>query len=475
MGHGRRARKKIIGYHMEGPTDKAKDAIREVADFPDLSVFRSRIERPAVRVPIRKTADLRRRLKTKLLRIPKTKNVYDDLDDPNAFRLLVLEEKNGLMDPLVVEAIEESRTAQEGSRITSVKSYTVEVSYESLSVEDVLKVILKYKVEEIPSSFEAVGHVAHVNLRQDCRPYKYWIGKVILDKNKPRIRTVVNKLGTINNEYRTFGMEVIGGYQGKNWSIVSVKEERCLFQLDFQKVYWNSRLAGEHKRLVQRIMGESKSKPASETVVADVMAGVGPFAVPLTAGHTKVIVHANDLNPVSYEYLKINCTKNKCGGLELYNQDGRAFVHEIMMKLKKKDIKQVSHFIMNLPASAPEFLDAFRGYPFELDDTDNQTALKSVHARPWVHTYCFAPKTAHNQNYGCAVDRCTKALGCNLDRNLDELEIRVVRDVSPSQNMICVSFKLPVEVAELPKVAVNKGLDENHNEEVIRSSKRQKL
>ncbi len=38
-------------------------------------------------------------------------------------------------------------------------------------------------------------------------PYKYLIAKVILDKN-PGISTVVNKLGTIETEFRTFPMEV---------------------------------------------------------------------------------------------------------------------------------------------------------------------------------------------------------------------------------------------------------------------------
>eukprot|EP00985_Skeletonema_marinoi_P030503 scaffold32342_cov75-Skeletonema_marinoi.AAC.1 len=45
-------------------------------------------------------------------------------------------------------------------------------------------------IEEIPSSFEVAGHVAHVNLREESLPYKYLIGKAILEKNKPKIRVV---------------------------------------------------------------------------------------------------------------------------------------------------------------------------------------------------------------------------------------------------------------------------------------------
>ena len=46
-----------------------------------------------------------------------------------------------------------------------------------------------------------------------------------------------------------------------------------------------------------------------EDVVADVFAGVGPFAIP--AGQKGCGVFANDLNPNSYKYLKMNADNNK--------------------------------------------------------------------------------------------------------------------------------------------------------------------
>lgn len=45
----------------------------------------------------------------------------------------------------------------------------------------------------MPSAYEMVGHIAHLNLRDEQLPWKYIIGQVLLDKNPP-IKTVVNKV-----------------------------------------------------------------------------------------------------------------------------------------------------------------------------------------------------------------------------------------------------------------------------------------
>ena len=93
-------------------------------------------------------------------------------------------------------------------------------------------------------------------------------------------------------------MEVIAGEE--NFQVTQVHLD-CTFVFDFSKVYWNTRLEGEHRRLVGMF--------GAHEVVCDVFAGVGPFAVP--AGKKRVFVLANDLNPASYESLQANIQKNK--------------------------------------------------------------------------------------------------------------------------------------------------------------------
>lgn len=62
----------------------------------------------------------------------------------------------------------------------------------------------------------------------------YFHIQVVLDKNKPRIQTVVNKIDSIQNEYRTMQLEVLAG----NHSLVTTVVENGLrFQVDLATVY----------------------------------------------------------------------------------------------------------------------------------------------------------------------------------------------------------------------------------------------
>lgn len=59
-----------------------------------------------------------------------------------------------------------------------------------------------------------------------------------------------------------------------------------------------------------------------DVIVADLMAGVGPFAVPLALN--RITVYANDLNPESYKYLNKNMKINHCEkNLSTHNQCAR--------------------------------------------------------------------------------------------------------------------------------------------------------
>ena len=53
------------------------------------------------------------------------------------------------------------------------------------------------------------------------------------------VKTVVNKTSNIDNTYRSFQMELLAGEENY---ITQTKENGMTYELDFSKVYWNSRL-----------------------------------------------------------------------------------------------------------------------------------------------------------------------------------------------------------------------------------------
>lgn len=337
---------------------------------------------------------------------------------------------------------------------------------------------LQYPRRAISLTFEA-----HLNLKEEYLPFKKVIAEVLIDKN-PGITTVINKVDDVGNssEFRTFAYEVLAGPDDMN---VEISEGNCIFKFDYSKVYWNSRLQTEHKRLVDSF------NPGE--VVCDVMAGVGPFAVP--AGKKGVFVWANDLNPDSVASMKDAIIRNKvCAALLVYGtwlmaiqvekfvhpfcEDGHKFIHQaadelialtatskntISVPSKEKRSRNaanseppkpptiitipqtISHFVMNLPATAITFLHSFSGvYQGYEDLFEPKTDVKL----PMVHVHCFSTKSDDNVKESKEIcEKITEELGVEIKPGDEDVTIYEVRDVAPKKRMFCASFRIPREVA----------------------------
>jgi len=289
--------------------------------------------------------------------------------------------------------------------------HVLRLGYDHFNADFILKKVLPEGME-IPSSFETIGHIAHINLRDEHKGYEKMIGQVLLDKN-PRLKTIVNKTNTIDTVFRVFKMEVIAGPDDLN---AEVNESGCRFRFDFGKVYWNSRLQGEHRRLLNGLK--------EEDILCDMFAGVGPFAVP--AAKKGCLVYANDLNPESYKAMCENAKLNKVDArLHAHNEDAREFVKQLALKGTR-----FTQVFMNLPASAAEFCDvfpeAFERYP---------------HAMPTIHCYCFSKADDPKAD---AVKQVEAHMKMNISEDPElKLNVHDVRDVAPKKRMLCVSFVMP--------------------------------
>lgn len=113
----------------------------------------------------------------------------------------------------------------------------------------------------------------------------------------------------------------------------------------------------------------------------------------------------------------------------------------------------VSHFVMNLPASAIEFLHNFRGLYQGHEDLFSAGSSNEKEQRqlPIVHVHCFAPKPNSPESVQSVLERIEKEIGVLLKEGDGQVEgqasFHEVRDVAPAKLMFCVSFRLPRSVA----------------------------
>ncbi|XP_050369436.1 tRNA (guanine(37)-N1)-methyltransferase 2 isoform X2 [Argentina anserina] len=484
----------------------------------DESKFDVQLKLWALRIPRELCKVATRILNGYLLDKPRIKPITEDPTSERN-RYMILSEKVQDSDLAIIpeKALNELKDLCK----IEVVPYSLTLGYSYWGADHILKQILPPGVE-VPSSFETIGHIAHLNIHDELTPYKDVIAKVLYDKNYPRIKTIVNKVGSISNEFRVPKFEVLAGEKDM---LTEVKQYGATFKLDYSLVYWNSRLEHEHIRLVSQFR-------AGE-IICDMFAGIGPFAIP--AAQKGCIVYANDLNPDSVRYLKINAEINKVGDhVHTYNLDAREFVSQLMavpecwkelnsdasmlktcekctnqssqesesessngiLTAEAKEVpdsvtsngdslqgslrhadasvppvkrpadvyqsenvsvngtnilvtgrskgsknkrlrgsetinvktwEHVDRVIMNLPASALEFLDAFRG------------VIQRKYWRgtlPFIHCYCFI-RASETQEY--IISEAEAALKAKIK---DPIFHRV-RDVAPNKAMFCLSFRLP--------------------------------
>jgi len=143
-------------------------------------VFTVDVSVTGLKVPVHSIAVVRQRYKNWLLKVRKLQPIVelsDDDVDRHSHRLF-------LFSPHYVKSYdafgEGDRTflLKNGVDLAHTQLYRIKLTYENFSYDDILDAILPG--ESVVSGFSIIGHIAHLNLRENLLEYKHIIGCIWL-------------------------------------------------------------------------------------------------------------------------------------------------------------------------------------------------------------------------------------------------------------------------------------------------------
>lgn len=156
---------------------------------------------------------------------------------------------------------------------------------------------------EIPGRIRYSGRgffmVGSVAVLHGKRPSDTEIGRIISFRHP----TGILWIRSLNDRTRTPDTEILYGEVGE----VRHKENGFTYVLDPQKVMFAQ---GNHEE--KRRMADSVKRSGCQERVADMYAGIGYFSIPMAGNGA--FVHAMEINPVAFGYLRKNIVLNNLSG-----------------------------------------------------------------------------------------------------------------------------------------------------------------
>ncbi|KAI3385038.1 hypothetical protein SNEBB_005686 [Seison nebaliae] len=341
--------------------------------------------------------------------------------------------------------------------------------------------------------FSQIGNIIQLNLRESWKTYRHTIAVCLLKKIVTS-SIVVNKLGSLSNQFRNLQFEVLAVKNGEGEIFANIheeenesflnkyqmdtnvccKENKFSYYFDFSKVFWNSRLSTEHDRTISKVIQSISNDQEKNHIIFDLFAGIGPFVIPITYqlleesiqrqtnGKFPFKIFANDLNPDCYKSLLINFEKNiklsrskmKKNKInfdfkelyECYNKDAGEVIRTDMKRFLEENPENNSiYVIMNLPELAPTFLPL-------LSEIIGKFGEKNSFQ---IFCYCFdleeyraavrEQQTTRKNRFQNAPTEIGKKFLENFElyKNFKKrIEVNEVRHVATNKNMYCAIIHL---------------------------------
>ncbi len=271
-----------------------------------------------------------------------------------------------------------------------------EVSERGRTYKDFLKGALPNEVlASLPRSYDVVGDIAIIRLGEEHLRFGKAIAEAIMRVAK-NVHAVYASLG-VEGEWRVPRLVHLGGERRTE---TVHREYGVRIFVDVAKAYFNPGLGGEHRRVAGLVRdGE---------VVADLFAGVGPFALHI-ARVRKALVFAVDINPWAISCLLRSITMNKLiGRVVAVSGDARDFLSVVGDGV-------LDRVIMNLPHHATEFVP---------------DVLPKLRCGGWAHVYVVATSPE-------------EAVRAVSQKGLEPVGVRDVIDYAPRKWVFVVDSRKP--------------------------------
>lgn len=253
--------------------------------------------------------------------------------------------------------------------------------------------------QQLISSYDVVGDIAIIRIRDKLDEKAMLITKAIMDSNK-HIKTVLCQTSAVSGTFRIRELQWIGG---EKKTITVHMEHRCQFYVDLATSYFSPRLSYEHMRIARLVQPH-------ETVV-NMFAGVGCFSI-IIAKHSKADrIYSIDINPDAIHFMNENINRNKVENRVIPIEGDAQVIIETGL------VGKADRVLMPLPEKSYEYLNSAIN------------ALKP--SGGWIHFY---DSTHANKRDDAIPQIITK-----VSERLEDLKVdfkvpysRIVRTVGPN-------------------------------------------
>ena len=195
------------------------------------------------------------------------------------------------------------------------------------------------ELEYISKSFDIVGDIAIVRISPKLKHKEVLVAEILVKIHR-NVKTVLNQIGPVKNDYRLRKLEWVWGEK----KVKTIhRESGCLYKVNLAEVYFSPRLSFERMRIA-KIVNKGE-------VVVNMFAGVGCFSIMIAKHSEAGKVYSIDLNPKAVKLMSENICLNKVEGKV------KAILGDAWKIIETNFRGKADRVLMPLPIKAFEYLD----------------------------------------------------------------------------------------------------------------------